>query len=347
MRTVSSTRFGVSLLLCLCAILLLFSLEACTEKPPADGSVTTETDGETTAAPVTDDETDSRPAETEPADTESTDVGIDLNNPPIREEIPMCENITLNAYLIPMMTQELRNEMMQLCKDADIDIMSHVYVKRPWVATDHTYEWYKEAMADADRYGLKLLTRDKDVQNAGNLSDALLRQLAEKYKDLPGFGGFFIIDEPYNPTPYARVENIFREVCPDAYVNVNFLPGAAYPSRDVYLRQLCDYGGLLTYGGTLSMDCYCFPEGGGVNEHGLFTNYEDLRVAGLYTNTNTAVYVQSVGMVGGYRTPSGSDLRYNMMAALAYGIKEIKFFTWGTPATDEGNYTVAILDRFH
>ncbi len=365
MRTVSSTRFCVSLVLYLCAILLLFSLEACTEKPPAEEPATTEADGKTTAAPVidgetsatpvidgetsaapiTDGETDSRPAETEPADTESTDVGIDPNNPPVREETPMCENITLNAYLIPMMTQELRDEMMQLCKDADIDIMSHIYVKRPWVATDHTYEWYKEAMADADRYGLKLLTRDKDVQNARNLSDAQLRQLAEKYKDLPGFGGFFIIDEPYNPTPYARVENIFREVCPDAYVNVNFLPGAAYPSRDVYLRQLCDYGGLLTYGGTLSLDCYCFPEGGGVNEHGLFTNYEDLRVAGLYTNTNTAVYVQSIGMVGGYRTPSGSDLRYNMMAALAYGIKEIKFFTWGTPTTDEGNYTVAILDR--
>lgn len=50
-------------------------------------------------------------------------------------------------------------------------------------------------------------------------------------------------------------------------------------------------------------------------------------------------------MKGGYRTPSGADLRYNMMAALAYGVKEIKFFTWGTPTTDEGNYTVAILDR--
>ena len=34
-----------------------------------------------------------------------------------------------------------------------------------------------------------------------------------------------------------------------------------------------------------------------------------------------------------------------MMAALAYGIKEIKFFTWGTPTADEGNYTTAILDR--
>ena len=154
----------------------------------------------------------------------------------------MCDNITLNAYLIPMMTQELRDEMMQLCKNADIDILSHVYPAQPWVLEEHTYAWYKQAMADADRYGLKLLTRDMDVQNSLNLSDDQLRELAERYKDLPGFGGFFIVDEPRNPTPYARAENIYREVCPDAYVNVNFYPGEAYPSRDIYLRQLCDYG---------------------------------------------------------------------------------------------------------
>ena len=351
-------------ILLLCLALLATGLFACTSPvPPSDGETAAETD---TAVPTELDtpratEPDgTAPAESEPAESESSDGSApeetappetqppvtDAAHSPVRKETtPMCENITLNAYLIPMMTEELRDEMMQLCKDADIDILSHVYPGRPWVLSDHTFAWYKETMAAADRYGLKLLTRDQDVQNAANLNDAQLRTLAEKYKDLPGFGGFFIVDEPYNPTPYARAENVFREVCPDAYVNVNFLPGAAYPSRDVYLRQLCDYGGLLTYGGTLSMDCYCFPEGGGVNEHGLFSNYEDLRRAGLLTNTNTAVYVQSVGMVGGYRTPSGADLRYNMMAALSYGIKEIKFFTWGTPTTDEGNYTTAILDR--
>ena len=329
----------LAVLLCLC--LLPAGLLACTAPTPPDGETTAQADG--SAAPTeADTPAPTQPAETQPADTLPTDT--DVQDPPTGEPA-MRENITLNAYLIPMMTQELRDEMLQLCKDADIDILSHVYVNRPWVASDHTFAWYKKAMADADRYGLKLLTRDHDVQNAANLSDGELRKLAERYKDLPGFGGFFIVDEPYNPSPYARAENIFREVCPDAYINVNFLPGAAYPSREVYLRQLCDYGGLLTGGGTLSMDCYCFPEGGGVNEHGLFSNYDDIRVAGLYTGTDTAVYVQSVGMVGNYRTPSGTDLRYNMMAALAYGIKEIKFFTWGTPTADEGNYTTAILDR--
>ena len=272
MRIVNHTRFRISLLFCLCMILVAFTITACTEEPPAEGIVTTAPDGEITTDPGTDRETDSSSSSTDPTDTdpsdtdppESTPAETDLANSPVREETPMCENITLNAYLIPLMTRELRDEMMRLCKDADIDILSHVYVNRPWVASDHTFSWYKQAMADADRYGLKLLTRDVDVQGALDKSDDQLRKLAGRYKDLPGFGGFFIVDEPYNPTPYARAENIFREICPDAYVNVNFLPGAAYPSRDVYLRQLCDYGGLLTYGGTLSMDCYCFPEGGDI-----------------------------------------------------------------------------------
>ena len=350
------------LALCLFLSLMLFGLVACTEKTDAGESVTTSGEESVDPSPETQPadtqpvdtqpmETqpmETQPMETQPVDTQPADTTpqeTDPQNPPIREDSPMRENITLNAYLIPMMTDELRNEMLQLCKDADIDILSHVYVNRPWVATDHTFEWYKQAMADADRYGLRLLTRDYNVQNAVNRSDEQIRALAEAYKDLPGFGGFFIVDEPYNPTPFARVENAFRTVCPDAYINVNFLPCASYPSQDIYLRQLCDYGGLLTYGGTLSLDAYCFPVGGGVDERSLFSNYDTLRQAGLITHTDTAVYVQSVGMAGHYRRPSGADLRYNMMAALAYGIKEIKFFTWGAPTADEGNYTDAILDH--
>jgi len=334
------------LALLLCLSLLPVGLLACQPTPPPSEDTTV---GESPTAAPTEGDTqaptdpaDTDPPATDPAETDPPET--DPENPSAGEPI-MRDNITLNAYLVPLMTESLRDEMLQLCKDADIDILSHVYPSTPWVAETHTFKWYKAAMEDCDRYGLKLLTRDVDVMGALNKSDEQLREIAEKYKDLPGFGGFFIVDEPYNPSPYAHAENIFREVCPDAYVNVNFLPGAAYPSRDVYLRQLCDYGGLLTRGGTLSMDCYCFPEGGGVNEHGLFTNYEDIRRAGLITGCDTAVYVQSVGMKGNYRTPSGADLRYNMMAALSYGVKEIKFFTWGTPTTEEGPYTVAILDR--
>ncbi len=257
------------------------------------------------------------------------------------------DNITLNAYLIPLYDEETRREQFGYCRDAHIDVLSHVYPTNPWTAEAHTADWYKQTMREASEYGLKLQTREIRLQgeNALKLSDAELQAIADEYKDIPGFGGFYVVDEPYNPTPYARVENALRDVCPDTLVNVNFLPRGAYPEGE-YIRRLTDYGSLMRYTGTLSLDVYCFDPNGGVNEAALFGNYEDLRRAGLMTGNNTAVYVQSVGSSQhGYRRPDAGDLRYNMMAALAYGVKEIKFFCWGTPPSGEGEYTNAIIDR--
>lgn len=167
-----------------------------------------------------------------------------------RTEAPALDNITLNAYLIPMNSVEARRAMMQLCKDADIDLLSHVYPTTPYNAKAHTTAWYTETMADAAEYGLLLQTRDKVfLDGALNMTDEEIRALARAYADLPGFGGFYVVDEPYHPTPYTRVENILREVCPITYVNVNFLPRGSYPEGD-YICRLCDYGGLLTTGGT-------------------------------------------------------------------------------------------------
>ncbi len=255
------------------------------------------------------------------------------------------ENIILNAYLIPMYDEDMRRQQLQYCADANIDVLSHVYPDPVWVAEDHTAEWYKQAMREAAEYGLTLQTRELRLQQCLSKTDEEIIALANEYKDIPGFGGFYIVDEPANPSIYAHTENLLRRVCPDTLVNVNFLPRGAYGEN--YLRQLTDYGSLLDYNGTLSLDAYCFPPDGGVNEAALFSNYADLHRAGLMTGNDTAVYVQAVGSPNqyGYRRPSPADLRYNMMAALAYGIKEIKFFTWGTPVLSDGNYTEAIIDR--
>ncbi len=257
------------------------------------------------------------------------------------------ENIILNAYLFPVFDDADLRTQMQYCKDADIDVISNCFNERGFVPELHTLEWYTYLMATAAEYGLTLQTRDVRLQNGIYQSDEQLIALANEYKDLPGFGGFYIVDEPTNPNPYARIENALRSVCPDTLVNVNFLPRACYLEGD-YIRQLTDYGSLLKYPGTLSLDAYCFGNNGGVDEASLFSNYDDLRRAALMTGNDTAVYVQSVGSPKhfGYRRPSGDDLRYNMMAALAYGIKEIKFFCWGTPldGTVENNvYTDAII----
>ncbi len=262
---------------------------------------------------------------------------------PVPDVTPLTrENIIINAYLVPLQNEELRRSQFEYMQRAEIDVVSHIYVDDVWVAEGHTIDKYLPIMREAAEYGLKIYSRDIRVQQSLNYTDAELVNIAKEYENVPGFAGFYVVDEPYDPNPYARAENALRSVFPDCYVNINFLPRGAYPEGTFY-KRLTDFGSLVDGWGTLSLDTYCFGKDGGVDEYQLFKNYDDLRRAALATNMNTAVYVQSVGYVN-YRRPSAGDLRYNMMAALAYGVKELKFFTWGKPWGVDSGYTDAIFD---
>ncbi len=276
----------------------------------------------------------------QPEQDKKEDYMLPMNNvQPITRD-----NIIINAYLVPLHDEEVRKRQFAYMNEAEIDVVSHIYVDPVWVAEGHTADKYKQIMAEAAEYGLRIYSRDYRIQTCLEQTDEALLEIAEEYKDLPGFAGFYVVDEPVNPNVYADVENLLRSVCPDSYININFLPRGCYP-EGTYYKRLTDFGSLIPYGGTLSLDTYCFDLNGGVNELELFRNYDDLRRAALATGKNTAVYVQSVGYQDHYRRPTAADLRYNMMAALAYGVKELKFFTWGTPPSGEGTYSNAIFDR--
>ncbi|MBP5664730.1 MAG: discoidin domain-containing protein [Clostridia bacterium] len=265
---------------------------------------------------------------------------------PAAEKSPITrDNITINAYLVQLQNEELRKRQMAYMREAEIDVVSHVYVDDVWVAEGHTLDKYLPIMKDAAKFGLKVYSRDYRVQTGASRTDSELAQVAKDYAGVDGFAGFYVVDEPYDPNPYARVENVLRGAFPDCYININFLPRGAYP-EGTYYKRLSDFGSLVNGWGTLSLDTYCFDKSGGVDEYQLFKNYDDLRRAALDTGMNTAVYVQSVGYVN-YRRPSAGDLRYNMMAALAYGVKELKFFTWEKPWGVDSGYTDAIFDADH
>ena len=275
-----------------------------------------------------------------------TDVPAEVPALPAGAKKPITrDNIVINAYLVQLQNEELRRPQLEYMKQAEIDVVSHVYVDDVWVAEGHTFDKYVPIMNDASKYGLKIYSRDYRAQTGPARTDAERRALAEEYRELEGFAGFYVIDEPYDPNPYARVENVLRSVLPECFININFLPRGAYP-EGTYYKRLTDFGSLVNYWGTLSLDTYCFGKDGGVDEYQLFKNYDDLRRAALDTGMNTAVYVQSVGYVN-YRRPSAGDLRYNMMAALAYGVKELKFFTWEKPWGADSGYTDAIFDEEH
>ena len=151
------------------------------------------------------------------------------------------DNIVINAYLVQLQNEELRKSQMEYMRGAEIDVVSHVYVDDVWVAEGHTFDKYVPIMNDAAEYGLKIYSRDYRVQTGLNYTDEELRKIAEEYRGYEGFAGFYVVDEPYDPNPYARVENALRSVFPDCFVNINFLPRGAYPEGTFY-KRLTDFG---------------------------------------------------------------------------------------------------------
>ena len=264
----------------------------------------------------------------------------------IRPKAEKLENILITAYLVPLYDEEHMEKQMKYMKDAHIDLVTHIYFSDRFVPNEHTPERYKKAAEVADKYGLKILVRDTRIQSILNRSDEEIIDIINEYKDLPGVGGYYIVDEPYNPNPYAKITRLIRTHDEDATSDVNFMPHFGYPSYEIWEKQLRDYCMLLQdKKDFLSFDVYTFgEEEGSNNERDMFNDYEIMRRVGLEHGINTAAYVQALGIEGYYRRPDINVLRYNMMAALSYGFKQLKFFCWATPPKEEGKNSLAIMD---
>ena len=206
--------------------------------------------------------------------------------------------------------------------------------------------------------GIRVLVHSTDemLGNILSASDKKLARMVSRFDGHPAMAGYHIIDEPYDCSPYAPVQNKLGALDPDAITDVNFLPGGVYPSMLEYELRMDDYCKLLgeesvTY---LSFDNYPFgPVEGTVDEAALFGNFEACRRAGLRNRVPTAYYIQAVGgFNNSYRRPDEGQLTYHMASALAYGFKWVKYWSWFVPdyGTDPENttyndYTDAIIGK--
>jgi hypothetical protein len=85
----------------------------------------------------------------------------------------------------------------------------------------------------------------------------------------------------------------------------------------------------------LVFDHYPFLVGGGMT-NSYYTNLEIIRRQALAARIDFWAYIQAVGINGYYRTPSQSDMRYQIYTNLAYGAKGYIYFTYWTPASSGG-----------
>lgn len=181
------------------------------------------------------------------------------------------------------------------------------------------------------------------------LSEAEIAKRLEKFSHVPGVGGVYIIDEPYNANSFAASFPAIRSIMPGCDIHLNFLPLLAYPNATLYRAQMYDFAqltnGCLDY---LMYDMYPFGlAADSFNEAGWYQNLDVVRKLGLELNIKTGTFMQSISMRNGYRRPNGDELRFTAYSAAAYGYKQIAYFCWETPNEKDYGFGPAIVDIYN
>ncbi|MBZ4190528.1 hypothetical protein [Niabella beijingensis] len=238
-------------------------------------------------------------------------------------------------------TPELTNdEQYRFIKEANIDFIQYL----DGTLKDDTAEARLRnfrLLDRASRHGLQYYVYDPHVK--GNEAD--IAAMVALYKNHPGLGGYFIVDEPGKGAldwP-ARAYRTLVKYDPVHPPSVNLLP-AIYPDYEqAYVEdwvQKAGRGNLRQ----LSFDHYPLLADGSFGK-GYFNNLDIIRRVGLRYGIPTATYPQSMGILNAYRRPNSSELRYSAYTAVAYGVKQLVWFTYNTPVHQPSErFTNAIID---
>lgn len=236
------------------------------------------------------------------------------------------------------------------------------YGPTPELTNDEQYRWIKAANIDfiqyivadgsekqnlqildlAYKYGLTYFVSDLRVKG----SDNDIKEMVSAYKNHPATAGYYIQDEP-GVGALDWPSETYRKILaldPEREPYVNLLPDWVIPDYEkVYVEKWIEMVGKdnLKF---LSFDHYPFMADGSIGVT-YFNNLDIIRRAGLKYNVKTSSYLQSMGITGAYRRPTEHELRYSAYSNLAYGIKNLMWFTYNTPVKQTSEkFTSAIID---
>ncbi len=192
-----------------------------------------------------------------------------------------------------------------------------------------TSEYLRIMAAD---FGISVLINDPNTTRFRAMSDEEIAAVAAKYKNLPGYAGLYIVDEPLEPTTYTRVYKAIVAEDPFCTPHLNL-----YPPFD----KISDYHGYVTdwvatVGGDtlrlLSYDHYPYLTAKKSFRESVYDSMDEIRKTALmYDNLNTGYYIHAMGIYDAYRVPTDSEILYHVALGIAYGMKDFKYFTWFTP----------------
>ncbi len=253
------------------------------------------------------------------------------------------ENINISIFWPPT-PEYITDEQYKLIAEAGVN-----WVMGAGEETLATPENQQKMLELCRKYGLGMTVND------GNFGDNLLGKSEEKiaayvkkYRNVPAAYGFYLRDEPFNPNDYLDAYVAVKKAAPESSVHLNFLPLGSYGNEATYKAQMTDWCRLTAAAGYpieyLMFDQYPFSlHGNGMNRAGFFQNTRAVWEVGLAEGVKTGMYIQAVQQDVAFRRPSASEIRYEMYAALAFGYKQLSFFTWFTPVNRSEPFSDGII----
>lgn len=197
----------------------------------------------------------------------------------------------------------------------------------------------------ASERGMKVGVCDSRFANFPNMTDAQIESVVDEYKHLPGVGGYYLCDEPQNANSYARMYKDILKEDPSSIPYLNFLPIGCYADASTYEAQMDDFAQTVGMGSVkyFMYDNYPFGSAAGSVDDGMFQNMDAVRKVGNRDGIKTGLFIQSVGIPNEFRRTNANEIRYEISSSLAYGFKQISYFTWWTPTNQGQTFTNAII----
>ncbi len=197
--------------------------------------------------------------------------------------------------------------------------------------------------------GFNMMPQDMRMGCGGfaGQSTAAVQDIVKDYANVAGVAGVTVCDEAMPATNYAAAFNTTRSFAPALYPHYNFCPWGACGVDDASVRAWLDAtGGVRSDWSApdyLMFDRYPISTGG-IDYQGWFTNLNNFRNLGLEYKIKTATYLEAVGFNGvGMRQPASSEIVWEANTALAYGYKQLSYFTYWQPTNRSEDFTQGVM----
>ncbi len=272
----------------------------------------------------------------------STGDTIELSVKVMEKEHSWDDKIMITTFWPPNPVEMVNDEQYKLLADAGITQVLGAGANMDGVETT------EKMLAMCDKYGMGLTMSSYFGPRVTGWTDEEFRTYTSYYKNVPAAYGVFMADEPLNGNGFVNAYLGLRKYIPNLYCHLNFLPEHYYGNSRLYQSLLTDYARLIADGGDkleyLMFDMYPYGlEAGSMARVEFFSNLRSVYEVGHKNQVKTGLYIQTVCIPNAFRRPTDSEIRYEMYAALAFGFKQLSFFTWFTPTGQGEPFTDGII----